>query len=1242
MLSKNMLGKKMWILEFFGLILIISTVVFFLFFNIIRSEGYVIAWDLSMPLYKENFQAYYWPLWNEYQNSGTIFALLHLIYPINLLVYLLVSIGILSVPNALKLMLILPFYIGGITSYYFTRWLLTKKLKGFDKISVFSLGILGTLIFIGYPGSLNLLIQEPQTFQAMSLLPLLFYLLEKSYTINSKMHFIEAALLLTMSVTNPHGILIVIVAIFTLFLFHLSIKNFVKTLFILSLVALFSSFWIIPMFITGAHEKAGFIVSRLHLQSKNLLDVFAGLAWYFMPFVNYPSPYKVIWLLVVVLAVLPLLFIRHRTSFKPVVFFTVLMIISTLMLKGRGEPLGWIYDFVASISGRYLALFRVTYFWYGLYVPTISVLAPLGVSFALRAFSKSRKLLTIFPRSLVLALLLLIIIGSMPSLTGDLQGNYRPSQVPQAYTNVNEWLKSQPGHFNVLWLPPNTHKTTWNPIVTNLYFVAASSSVPSFQWFDRNILYYVYYKIRHNNTYGIGDLLSSMGIKYIIYHNDVDQILGDPEATTEVLQNLLNAKDLQLVLVDDFIYVFENIKYYTPLITATKNTIYTLGGIEVIEHLNTLGFKSSKFAIFSVDSSYYYKSPYPLLPDGFNSYLVTFNNAGIDDLILSSNPEYLVNPALYVNYKDNSKHWMPQNWFACYYNYILQHSGRYNPPTWIFDGLNTESILVNYYSPKGKFEMPFYVKRSDNYSIFLRAYRGPSAGELNIKIGSMSSYVNLKANVNKGFNWIRIGSINLSQGQHMMEILNIDGINAFSLIEILPTDSYNEFSRKYSMLLAKAGTVSVLNYRGLDFVMSPLSFMLSKDSSSPSGYLLAHYYSNVSMAKIDARHNNSYIKIPFTDNLKLTQYTVAFWLVVEGYVNYNYQPILALPGVIWAFMDNQNNLWISVPGRTAGYPIAPMKLYHIVVTNDGAELTYYVNGEPLGGVWSSEEGKATGDPLIIGLNETAISTPFYISNLQFYRGILSHSQLSELYILGPAGKPLNSSKLVLWVPLNGSAPYYREASMAEFRNISSATLSGSNKLYGGFYVWRTENYTFMIRASSPYLDGSLSITVDKKPLKKLTLRESVVSLYEIGQMKLALGWHELTIEVNRSVLIDQLYISSKPLRETSLLEDVPAHIIESSSTFKHFEINASAPTIIIYRGWYDDQFKASIANLVLNSYPALLSMNAFVIENKVKAPISGVIFYQPQTYAEFGLLLTILSISISAAMFALTLIKRKQ
>ena len=379
-------------LEALGINAIIFFLLMLLFGNTIFSSGYIISGDFSMPLFPKQFKAFFWPTWDEYQNASVMYSLPFLAYPSMLLIYFLVSTGILSVVLALKLgWIVIPFFIGGNAFYYFIKKEFLQKMHQLGGYSSFIVAVYGVFIFLASPASLNLLVQSAAEFQTMTLFPLLLFLLKKSYTMNSKKFIVSAALVLAMTLTNPNSVVISITVVLTFLAFHINLRNIIKTLAISLLSIAYSSFWIFPTFFSGP-ESSGFIVSNLFLQGKDIIPVLTGLAWYASPPVNYPLDYSILWLLPPMLAVIPLI-VREKRSveLRIILSLTAMLLLSISLIQGA-KGIGEIfYVFISQYFGLFAALFRVTYHFYSMYVLSVASLSSLGLAEILLTLTKSGK-----------------------------------------------------------------------------------------------------------------------------------------------------------------------------------------------------------------------------------------------------------------------------------------------------------------------------------------------------------------------------------------------------------------------------------------------------------------------------------------------------------------------------------------------------------------------------------------------------------------------------------------------------------------------------------------------------------------------------------------------------------------------------------------------------------------------------------------------------------------------------------
>lgn len=108
---------------------------------------------------------------------------------------------------------------------------------------------------------------------------------------------------------------------------------------------------------------------------------------------------------------------------------------------------------------------------------------------------------------------------------------------------------------------------------------------------------------------------------------------------------------------------------------------------------------------------------------------------------------------------------------------------------------------------KGSYE----AKKSDVYDIYVKTFKSPSSGQMDIKIGKQKFQHDTVDDL-FGFKWSHLGSLYLEVGLHDVEIENIQGFNSINQIVILPKSL--ERSLKIPVEKALDNASQILTFEG--------------------------------------------------------------------------------------------------------------------------------------------------------------------------------------------------------------------------------------------------------------------------------------------------------------------------------------------------------------------------------------------------------------------------------------------
>lgn len=297
-----------------------------------------------------------------------------------------------------------------------------------------------------------------------SLSPLLLYLIFRIINSSSKIGLeITIYLVVILSIQlmlDPRIFLLTLIIAFFYILFRMTIyKTFywgkIKIIFLSIIISiLINLFWILP--------NATFY----YLEYSNIKSE-PGVT--FLSFANFPNTISLLhpnwpenifgkvgfmkpeFILIGVIAYSSLLFVegKEKNQKLNILFFSFLGILAAFMAKGINPPFGQLYSLLSIISGS--GLFRDPTKFYVWIVLSYSILIPFSI-YSLNRWlrEKTNKYLSLlFLISCILFLLFLI----RPAIFHQLNGTFKPTNIPNEYVNLKNYLINDKNFSYALWVP---------------------------------------------------------------------------------------------------------------------------------------------------------------------------------------------------------------------------------------------------------------------------------------------------------------------------------------------------------------------------------------------------------------------------------------------------------------------------------------------------------------------------------------------------------------------------------------------------------------------------------------------------------------------------------------------------------------------------------------------------------------------------------------------------------------------
>ena len=706
---------------------------FFLLFSIfvfrgLIGHGNVIAGaDLVKPPELSRFFKFFYPMWSEYEGISVLPRLPQLIYYLPFF-----GIGALFNMNTKQVLLMVFIFnrtLAGVSMYYASRYLLKRSYKKINiKITVASFVAGFAYLANGYltHHSTHPLIQASFAFAPLIILSLIVGLERKKLR-----YVVLAGFLWSMVSGDVHWIVFGAILLYA-FIFYNFIATYVRSFHEGKLRALktsffeffknsailgvsffsFSAYWFIPGFLMGGSSRfAQYLEPESLVQWYNkatLLNIISRQD-------DSPKAYHVgeellsslgshdvaIWIGVGIFLI-GMLAIVLKPKNRYVIFFFIFAVITVFLTTCVN---------IAPRIGTWIILEAPFHGYYGwaLRTPKISQLVSLSMGFLL-AFTVMEMLRRIgnIPRihlkrfksgisvTVVLIIILSILLPNWSLTTGDLDGNLKSSVLPDEFSQVNAWLEEQEGDFKVLWIPKyRSRKVFWNEgPITKQDIAGHTSSVPTYVWDTAQKqpntygIYFLFSTITHsspysmllgNSTSNLGEILSPLGIKFLIFHEDHAIDSGEDV----LLENLRHQEDMELVEEFGFIYVFEN-KYMEDVTDArffipSKDLLVT-GGLDALTTLSSIPSNdlTNNGVIFGNQRRYDIAELHDVTDD-----IVLTRSSGLEELIFTFVDEkYLVVPYYQNRHTRSTTTWNKYNWEIT--RPLISKKGRMKGWEWVY------------------------------------------------------------------------------------------------------------------------------------------------------------------------------------------------------------------------------------------------------------------------------------------------------------------------------------------------------------------------------------------------------------------------------------------------------------------------------------------------------------------------------------------------------------------------------
>jgi hypothetical protein len=224
---------------------------------------------------------------------------------------------------------------------------------------------------------------------------------------------------------------------------------------------------------------------------------------------------------------------------------------------------------------------------------------------------------------------------------------------------------------------------------------------------------------------------------------------------------------------------------------------------------------------------------------------------GLNDLALTLVEEsYVIVPFDQTIHSNPSQLWSkvkvmgtrPMNW----HSYIERNKLN----NWDFD--YGKGIVFT--SAKDTLPMEITVQRPGPYALYIRYFQNQHGGVINLALDEQTFEINTTS-LEDSFVWAKVGSMNLSEGEHILILENIDGFNAVNLLAVIPQEKSNEYFENIYKLPERFRIIYMLEPEN-DF--SHTEALLSENPEFSNGIALVLNGSSEISSRVDILKNGYY------------------------------------------------------------------------------------------------------------------------------------------------------------------------------------------------------------------------------------------------------------------------------------------------------------------------------------------------------------------------------------------------
>jgi hypothetical protein len=478
--------------------------------------------------------------------------------------------------------------------------------------------------------------------------------------------------------------------------------------------------------------------------------------------------------------------------------FAIVGIISLFLATGTYLALGGTY--LAFLGSPILALFRdpehflfLTALSYGVLISSAARALTDRVNRPIFFNMKTRWPTGLWPRvslssrSLVTVLFVTILVlsTSAPFLTGNAGGALQVYNLGSGHYGVYQFLASQQGYYHIAWLPLGSvgiyPKSTISPSRDPTTALSPKPAIDPDTVVWNPYFAFLSMTSAGNTTRYLAKLLGLANVKYVMTRNDFTpyglQISNGTAllAGQEGLDQVTSFGDSKIFVNND----------YLPPIYSSNDSVLIAGdrsSLVSLSYLREYQNRTLPLAFFASD----------LTTD--TASLISMVNRIV---IVDNDYMDLVTPFIPDTYKIDSGNFAQ----GSDPNYGWTYVGRAWSLGW---QLTTPIEPVAVTEKSDSLKLPLSADSSGSYEVWIRTYDSPRASYLNFSIdGRNAANITTYSRFEGGYKWVEVATVNLGQGNHVLNVRSGRGENLIGRVIAVPTQTMN--SAFQSMIVSLGG-----------------------------------------------------------------------------------------------------------------------------------------------------------------------------------------------------------------------------------------------------------------------------------------------------------------------------------------------------------------------------------------------------------------------------------------------------